>query len=108
MPIRRAFLAALAVTAALGIGAPAAGASTLPVFTIPTGPGQAVGPCGHATNGVGVGNVGQTEAQVCLGSGLAFVAPAIGQIASVIGPTIIGPAVVGTTIVSAGNAVAVP
>jgi hypothetical protein len=38
-----------------------------------------------------------------MGSGLSFVGPSIGQIATVIGPTIIGPAVVGNSIVSAGN-----
>jgi hypothetical protein len=42
--------------------------------------------------------------QQCLGAGLSFVGPSIGQIATVIGPTIIGPAVVGTSIQSAGNA----
>jgi hypothetical protein len=120
MPMRRAFLALLAVTAALGLGAPAAGASTLPAWTAPAWTGgtpataggfpgadagfQAVAPCGHATNGVGQSDVGGTQSQACLGSGLVFVGPAIGQVASVIGPTIIGPAVVGTSIASAGNA----
>jgi hypothetical protein len=44
--------------------------------------------------------------QQCLGAGLSFVGPAIGQIATVIGPTIIGPANIGTTVVSAGDVVA--
>jgi hypothetical protein len=44
-----------------------------------------------------------------LGAGLSFTGPAIGQIATVIGPTIISPAVVGSPIVvSAGSGVAVP
>jgi hypothetical protein len=38
-----------------------------------------------------------------MGAGLSFVGPAIGQIATVTGPTIIGPAVIGTSVVSAGN-----
>jgi hypothetical protein len=40
---------------------------------------------------------------VCQGTGLSFVGPAIGQIATVIGPTIIGPAVIGNVTVSAGS-----
>jgi hypothetical protein len=48
------------------------------------------------------------ESQHCLGAGLSFTGPAIGQIASVIGPTIISPTVVGASIVvSAGNGAAV-
>jgi hypothetical protein len=37
-----------------------------------------------------------------MGTGLSFVGPAVGQIATVIGPTIIGPAVIGNVVVSAG------
>ena len=41
-----------------------------------------------------------------MGTGLSFVGPAVGQIATVIGPTIIGPAVIGNVVVSAGNGAA--
>jgi hypothetical protein len=39
-----------------------------------------------------------------VGGGLSFIGPAVGQVASVIGPTIIGPVYIGTSIVSAGAA----
>jgi hypothetical protein len=118
MSARRALLAALAVTAALVIGAPAAGASTLPARSVPasflgtpvggaTVPGLAgvtvpSSTCGTATVD-GQGRTGGTASEVCTGAGLTFVGPAIGQIASVMGPTIIGPAVIGTSVQSAGN-----
>jgi hypothetical protein len=108
MVIRRAFLASLAVTVAFVVGAPAAGASPFPVSTIPLGlpgAGNAVaGPCGRPSGAEGQGSTGEVTNQQCLGAGLSFVGPSIGQIATVIGPTIIGPAVVGTSIQSAGNA----
>jgi hypothetical protein len=117
MPIQRALLAVLAVTAALVIGAPAAGASTLPAWSVPTwlqgglgtGALPAVGsadvgsPCGSATT-EGQGRTGGNDYQVCTGAGLTFIGPAVGQVATVIGPTIISPSVViGASAVSAGN-----
>ena len=86
---------------------PAATTSTLPVFTLPAGFGNAVGgnQIGQAgcvgTNRPSVGgNNGSTSAQTC-GAILNFSGPQIGQIASVIGPTIIGsPA--SNVVVSAG------
>jgi hypothetical protein len=52
----------------------------------------------------GNGPVAGATAQTCLGAGgLSFVGPAIGQISSIIGPTIIGPSVGVTVIQSAGN-----
>jgi hypothetical protein len=119
MPTRRAFFAVTAATAALAVGAPVAGAATFPNWTAPSvissgtaglnlpGGGDtatAGGACGTPTGGEGQGGTGGTAAQACLGAGLSFIGPAIGQIATVIGPTIIGPAVVGTSIVSAGDA----
>jgi hypothetical protein len=120
MPIRRAFLAAVAATAALVVSAPAAGASTFPGGTIPgllggaAGAGLAfpgggggasavAGPCGRPSAGELQGGSGTTQNQVCMGAGLSFVGPSVGQIATVIGPTIIGPAFVGASVVSAGN-----
>jgi hypothetical protein len=112
MPIRRAFLASLAVTVALVVDAPAAGASPVPASGIPTGAaaagvalpggGNAIGPCATSATD-GQDSTGGVPNHVCLGDGgLSFVGPAIGAISSNIGPTIIGPSVVGTSIVSAG------
>ena len=119
MPIRRTTFAALAVTASLVGGAPAAGASTIPTswttpssWSMPTWPygaagagaGRSIaGACGRPTTGEGQAGNGTVSNQVCQGAGLTFIGPSIGEIASVVGPTIIGPAFVGSTIVSTGN-----
>jgi hypothetical protein len=129
MPFRKVVASALAVGAALGVGVPAASASTLPMpdFTLPTAgflfpggtptfpaapgiAGQSAsgnngGACGASTANPGqLGPVGGTAAAVCLApGGLSFVGPAIGQISSIVGPTIMGPAVGVTVIQSAGN-----
>jgi hypothetical protein len=112
MPIRSALLASLAVTVGLAGGAPAAHAAPFPAFPVsafpifPTGGGEAVAsPCTRPSgpSGQGTGNVGEVHNQVCEAGGLTFVGPAIGQIATVIGPTIIGPAVIGNSVVSAGD-----
>ena len=58
------------------------------------------GPC---ATGDSVGASGGTANSVCQGSGLSFIAPSVGQVATVIGPTVIGPATIGSEIVSAGN-----
>jgi hypothetical protein len=116
--------AAVAAIGVLAVGAPAAGATVgLPAQA---GLGQISGlggysglwPSGGSTAGVAPvgtgpcasvsterqGPTGENPVQICVGSGLVFVAPAVGQIASVIGPTIIGPAVIGTLVNSAGSA----
>jgi hypothetical protein len=41
---------------------------------------------------------------VCTGSGLTFIGPSIGQISSIVGPTIITPGPVGNVVLAAGNA----
>jgi hypothetical protein len=119
MLVRRILPAALAVGALLGATAPGAGASTLPtpVFGWPAGawpsPSSAWnlpaldanagavgagsgGICGSSSatqGGIGGSTAGGTTAQVCLGPGaLSFVGPSIGEVSSIIGPTIIGPA----------------
>jgi hypothetical protein len=98
MPIRRALSTALVVTAALAVGAPTAGAISLPVAGSPV----AAGPCATTTQD-GQGRTGGTATQVCSGGGLTFIGPSVGQIATVIGPTILGPGFVANSIVSAGN-----
>jgi hypothetical protein len=120
-------LAALTVSGALVVLPQVATASTLPTFprlpswtpaelSVPSteavAPGvgnpnsgnasSATGLCGASVAGGG-GTAGYAASQNCLGSGLVFVGPAIGQIATVIGPTIISPGFAGTVNVSAGN-----
>jgi hypothetical protein len=121
MPIRRVSFAVLATTAALAVAAPAAGAITIPTWpsgsaaaglTVPGGGNIAIasGACGGtSTAGQGQNNTGGTTSLHCLGSGVSYTGPAIGQIATVVGPKIVSPAVVGASIVVvAGNGVAGP
>jgi hypothetical protein len=120
MPLRPHLVAALAATAALAVGAPAAGASTAPArrFPIPTAFARFLGPpigaswippsttltgaCGTSTGAGSQGRTGGTATQVCVGAGLSLIGPSIGQIATVNGPTTISPGFVGITIASAG------
>lgn len=118
--IRGAYVAMVGACAALAVGAPGASASTLPLPTgvgglgglVNLGPGNnpaVAGACGTPTGAEGQGGTGGTSAQACLGAGLSFIGPQIGQIASVIGPTIISPGFVGNNIVvSAGDGAAGP
>ena len=111
MPITFRRRLALGVTM-LAVAAPAAQAETLPPPTTTTAPlawpfagylpPSFPGPCG-IDNAQLQGDTGGTNNQVCMGAGLAFIGPSIGQVATVIGPTIIGPAVVGSINVGAGN-----
>ncbi|MDX6644646.1 MAG: hypothetical protein QOK40_373 [Miltoncostaeaceae bacterium] len=109
----------LAAIALLALGAPVASAGAAPVggfsmppvpamlsrvpLASPAGYGELAAPvCGTSQGAFGLGHVGSTIL-TCQGSGLTFVGPSVGQVASVIGPTIIGPAFIGSSIVSAGN-----
>jgi hypothetical protein len=100
--IRRQRLAAVLVIAAVVFAAPASGASAaigpllgagLPLTGLPVGTdavGAQVGPSGCVGSvrpSVG-GNAGSTSATTC-GALLAFNGPQVGQIATVVGPTII-------------------
>jgi hypothetical protein len=102
--IRGGLLASLAITVALAVGAPVAEATPFPATTFPGAGFNAgvAGACGRSS-AEGQGATGGVTDQQCLGAGLAFAGPSIGQIATVIGPTIIGPAVIGTSVQSAGN-----
>jgi hypothetical protein len=98
--IRRRLLAVAVATGALALAGPVPGASAeiIPPIgfpIVPTG-GAAIGGNQIGTAGcVGTnrpsfgGNAGSTSAQTC-GAILAFSGPQVGQISSVIGPTIIG------------------
>jgi hypothetical protein len=121
----RVYLAAAAVAGGLAASGAAttasASAATLPTlpslaswnfpaaingFAPPLGDGgvgSRDGVCGSSSGAEGQGGTAGTNAYTCVGAGLVFVGPAIGQIASVIGPTIIGPGYVGAINVSAGD-----
>ena len=118
MLLRKRLVAALAVTATLAVGAPAAGANAISTdfFSMPTHfagfQGTPIGAlsvpvnlptgaCG-TTSIEGQGRTGGSAAQACVGAGLSFIGPS-SNVSTVIGPTIITPAFVGTSIVSGGN-----
>jgi hypothetical protein len=91
--MRRRLPAAAVATVALALAGPVSGASAQ--FPLSPG-GTAIGGNQIGTAGcVGTnrpsfgGNVGSTSAQTC-GTILAFTGPQIGQISSVVGPTLIG------------------
>ncbi|MEN3278879.1 MAG: hypothetical protein V7607_19 [Solirubrobacteraceae bacterium] len=110
MLMRRTPLAAALAVAALAVGAPAAGAATWPISPVlpsvaPAGlalPGNAVGQCGTVSQ-EGQGRASGNEASVCQGAGLVFIGPSVGQLATIVGPTIISPGFVGRVVQSTGN-----
>jgi hypothetical protein len=111
IPRRR--MAVLLATGAVALAAPAGASAQIAPIGIPFPGGNAAGGNAIGTAGcVGTnrpsvgGNNGSTSAQAC-GALLNFSGPQIGQISSVIGPTVIGsPASVITT--SAGPITAIP
>ena len=123
----RLLLAAVA-TGVVALAAPVAGASALTLPTLPTAlpttlpaalpiptvplAGNAIGGIQSGTAGcVGTnrpsvgGNNGSTSAQTC-GAILSFSGPQIGQISSIIGPTIIGSP--GTNVIVSAGSVTAP
>jgi hypothetical protein len=104
MVLRKTPFALLAIGVALAVGAPtASGQAPVPGFAFPfPAAGLAGQQCGSNMGQFGQASTAGTNA--CAGPGLTFIGPAIGQVASVIGPTIIGPVQVGTLIVSGGAA----
>jgi hypothetical protein len=103
--MRRRLLALGIAAAGLGLVGPASGASAQVAPGVPAVPGVPYAPLGGGSaiggNQIGSagcvgtnrpsfgGNNGSTSAQTC-GAVLAFTGPQIGQISSVIGPTMIG------------------
>ena len=121
--IRKHVLAVAGTMSLLALAAPAAGASAFPwqstfrstavAFPWPGSFGNTAniggqaGPLGCGSNApAGNGAAGGTTNQSC-GSVLSFIGPSIGQIASVVGPTIIG-SPLATVIVSAGPVTVLP
>jgi hypothetical protein len=129
MLVRRILSVALVGGTVLSAAAPGASASALatPSVGLPTGvlpsadyasafppldgnagavgagSGGICGSTSASQGGIGDGTAGGTTAQVCLAPGaLSFVGPAIGQVSSIVGPTIIGPAANINVIQSAG------
>ena|ERR1700719_729275 len=105
--IRRRLLAVPATLAVFALAAPVSSASAqgwpFPSPNVNTVGGQ-LGPQGCGINTpAGVGTAGGTTGQSC-GAVLSFIGPAIGQVATVIGPTVIGSVVLAPVIVSAGPA----
>jgi hypothetical protein len=95
-------VAAAATLVALAIAAPVATADAAgPTAGYPVGvpPGNGcLGPISPS----GVGDAGATDNQVCGGLVLAFVGPDVGQVATVVAPTIIGSVVNAPVTASAG------
>lgn len=111
---RSRVVVAIAAIAVVAIAAP--GASADPGFPGFSGvPGVAVapspvgnvagliGPCGRSTPQGQGGTGSANQNQICQGAGLVFVGPAVGQVVSIVGPTIIGPAAVGNIALGAGD-----
>jgi hypothetical protein len=118
MLLRKTLIAAVGASAALAVGAPAAGASTVPTyqFSVPSAfagfqwpsigalsvpVSLPAGACVTSTN-EGQGRTGGNANQSCVGAGLSFIGPS-SSVSTVIGPTIITASFVGTSIVSGGN-----
>ena len=102
--IRTRALAAAAATAAVALSVPPGSASAQDLPPLPV-PGAAGGTCPWSFAPSGLGDQGATQNQVC-GAALVFIGPDIGQISSVVGPTIIGGVVnapVTTTAGAVGN-----
>jgi hypothetical protein len=113
MPTRKRLVITLGVAGVLAIGGSVASAhatmaASLPAQTALASPallpldGTAGAEACARHTATGQGTTGTTEPQVCIGSGLSFIGPSVGQVATVIGPTTIGPAQV-NAVVSAGN-----
>ena len=108
---RTLLVSALASAALLGAGASAANAQVWPGWGMPypESNGAGAGPvrsgeCGSSSGPENQGGTAGTTTYLCLGTGLQYVGPQIGQVASVVGPTIIGPGFVSNVNVTAGNA----
>lgn len=104
--IRKMAVAALGAVAVTAPVAPVANAQVPAIIGVPGAAGTIGSPCSLPAGSIAVGPTGAPLQQICAGVGnLAFIAPTIGQVASVVGPTIIGPAVGVQAVTSTGAAV---
>ena len=94
-------LSTAAITTGLRVQADLAPAGLLGFDDFATGPSAC---SNHSIEGQGA--TAGTENKICMGGGLVFIGPSVGQVATLIGPTVIGPAQIGSAVVSAGNVVA--
>ena len=115
--IRGRLVAVAATAGALAVAAPVSAASAqITPIGFPTGGGLGLGPSQGCANVPIVGSAGQIGAsggatlQQACGAVLAFNGPSIGNVSSVIGPTIIGGPVLAPVTASTGgpNIVSVP
>jgi hypothetical protein len=99
--ICRRLVATAVTTAALAIAAPLGSAGAqVPAVGVPYG---GFGPgCPTVYGPSGLGDVGSIGHELCGGVVFAFVGPEVGQVSTVMGPTIIGSAVNAPITVSAG------
>jgi hypothetical protein len=104
--IRKHLLTAAATIGVFAIAGPvwSASASNFPVNSPSDSTvGGQIGSYGCAVNTpAGVGTAGGTTNEVCGSGGLIFIGPSIGQISTVVGPTIIGSTVLAPVTVSSG------
>jgi hypothetical protein len=108
--IRQRLVAVAATAGALAVAAPVSAASALITpIGFPTGGGMGLGPSQGCEAVPTVGSVGQlgasggTTVQQACGAVLAFNGPSIGNVSSVIGPTIIGGIVLAPVTASTGG-----
>jgi hypothetical protein len=104
MRFTRIRLAASAIAVAtLAIAAPVGSATA----QVPVGGVPFPGGCPFTVSPSGIGDAGTVQNQIC-GAALVFTGPSIGQVASVVGPTIIGSVVNAPVTASAGPVGVVP
>jgi hypothetical protein len=108
--IRQRLVAVAATAGALAVAAPVCAASAqITPIGFPTGGGMGLGPSQGCANVPVVESAGQigaaggsTQQQAC-GDVLAFIGPSIGNVSSVIGPTVIGGPVLAPVTASTGG-----
>ena len=108
--IRQRLVAVAATAGALAVAAPASGASAqITPIGFPTSGGMGLGPSQGCASVAIVASAGQiggpggyTQQQAC-GDVLAFNSPSVGNVSSVIGPTIIGGPVLAPVTASTGG-----
>ena len=101
--IRKRATAVLGVIALTAAAAPGAQAQVVPTTGPPAAAGVGASPCATTVTGLVGGSPGTPLVSSC--SGMSYIAPTIGQMATVTGPVNTGGVVVGQQVVSAGPVV---